>query len=51
VPAIAGCHAIGPTPEAAQSELHHVFDMIADEYVGAGKPLPSDVQLNIVHAR
>jgi len=37
VPALAGCHAIGATPEAAQSERYHVFDMIAEEFAGAGK--------------
>jgi predicted RNase H-like HicB family nuclease len=51
VPVLAGCHAIGPTPEEALSELRHVFDMIAEEFAEAGKPLPGDVQLNVVHAR
>jgi predicted RNase H-like HicB family nuclease len=50
VPAIEGCHAIGHTPEEAQSELHHVFDMIADEYLESGKPLPADVELTFSHA-
>ncbi len=31
VPAIAGCHAIGATPEQAQRELQSVFEMIAEE--------------------
>lgn len=31
VPAIAGCHAIGDTPEQAQKELQQVFDMITEE--------------------
>jgi predicted RNase H-like HicB family nuclease len=51
VPAIAGCHAHGRTPEEAQSELQHVFDMIAEEFAEAGKTLPNDVQLTVVHAR
>lgn len=39
VPAITGCHAWGLTPEEAQAELIHVFDMIRDEYEEAGKKL------------
>jgi predicted RNase H-like HicB family nuclease len=31
VPAIDGCHAIGATPEQAQSELNNVFAMILEE--------------------
>ncbi|MCU0552768.1 MAG: type II toxin-antitoxin system HicB family antitoxin [Leptolyngbya sp. Prado105] len=33
VPAIKGCHALGETPEEAQSELQNVFEMIAEEEV------------------
>ena len=51
VPAIEGCHAIGATPEQAQRELQNVFDMIAEEFVESGKPLPQDVQLTVAHAR
>ncbi|MNC87268.1 hypothetical protein D3C83_29810 [compost metagenome] len=51
VPAIESCHAHGRTPEEAQCELQHVFDMIAEEYAEAGKALPADVQLTVVHAR
>jgi predicted RNase H-like HicB family nuclease len=51
VPAIEGCHAIGATPEEAQQELHHVFDMIADEYAQSGKPMPDDVLITVTHAR
>lgn len=50
VPAIEGCHAIGATPEEAQRELQNVFDMIVEEFVQAGKPLPKDVQLAIADA-
>ena len=40
IPAIEGCHAWGQTPEAARSALDDVFEMIVEEYVEAGKPLP-----------
>ena len=50
VPALTGCHALGDTPAAAHSELHHVFDMIVEEYREQGKPLPADVQLHTTHA-
>ncbi|NBV23022.1 MAG: type II toxin-antitoxin system HicB family antitoxin [Proteobacteria bacterium] len=39
VPAIAGCHAIGPTPEAARAELQNVFDMIIEEFTERGLPI------------
>ena len=32
VPAIAGCHAWGQTPDEARAELANVFEMIRDEY-------------------
>jgi predicted RNase H-like HicB family nuclease len=51
VPAIAGCHAWGQTPEAAQQELSNVFEMIRDEYLEAGQTLPDDVELVASHAR
>ncbi|MCY7276842.1 MAG: type II toxin-antitoxin system HicB family antitoxin [Phormidesmis sp. CAN_BIN44] len=51
VPAIAGCHAWGKTPEEAQADLIHVFEMIQDEYQEAGKELPEDVEVAITHAR
>ena len=50
VPAIEGCHAIGATPEEAQRELKNVFEMIAEEFAHADKPLPNDVQLAIADA-
>ncbi len=37
IPAISGCHAWGQTPEAAQAELPHVFEMIRAEFEEAGK--------------
>ncbi|MEI7731585.1 MAG: type II toxin-antitoxin system HicB family antitoxin [Verrucomicrobiota bacterium] len=51
VPAIVGCHALGATLDAAQQELHNVFDMIVEEYQVQGKPLPDDVELIAAHAR
>jgi predicted RNase H-like HicB family nuclease len=50
VPAIEGCHAIGHTPEKAQSGLRKVFKMISEEHAEQGKRLPDDVQLTAVHA-
>jgi predicted RNase H-like HicB family nuclease len=32
VPAIPGCHALGKTPEEANSELAAVFDMMVEEH-------------------
>lgn len=32
VPAIAGCHAWGQTPDEAKAELVNVFEMIQEEY-------------------
>ncbi len=37
VPAIPGCHAVGDTLEEAQSALHDVFAMIAEEYEAEGR--------------
>ena len=51
VPAIAGCHAVGPTPELAQQELHNVFEMISEEFTERGQPLPEDVEHTVAHAR
>jgi len=42
VPAIAGCYALMPTREEALAELAHVFDMIAEEFLERGVPLPED---------
>lgn len=50
VPAIAGCHAWGRTPEEARAELNNVFDMIAEEYRESGHPLPPDVELTVARA-
>jgi len=50
VPAIAGCHAWGSTPDEARAELDNVFDLISDEYLEDGKPLPPDVDLTIGRA-
>jgi len=50
VPAIDGCHAIGPTPDQAQRELQNVFDMIAEEFAESGRQLPNDVELTVARA-
>ncbi|MDZ8110324.1 MAG: type II toxin-antitoxin system HicB family antitoxin [Nostoc sp. DedQUE12a] len=50
VPAIAGCHAWGQTPDEARSELVSVFEMIEEEYEEKGCSLPEDVELVIVNA-
>jgi predicted RNase H-like HicB family nuclease len=42
VPAISGCYALMATREAALAELSHVFEMIAEEYLERGIPLPED---------
>jgi len=42
VPAIAGCYALMPTREEALAELGHVFDMITEEFLEKGVPLPED---------
>ena len=50
VPAIAGCHAWGETPDEARAELANVFEMIREEYLEAGKLLPRDVEVVIANA-
>lgn len=50
VPAISGCHAWGKTPEGAQAELIHVFEMIRNEYQEASKELPEDVEVAVTRA-
>ena len=42
VPAISGCYALMPTREEALAELGHVFDMITEEFLEKGVPLPED---------
>lgn len=49
-PAIAGCHALGKSPEEAQRELEGVFEMIAEEYREEGKALPPDVAALVSNA-
>jgi predicted RNase H-like HicB family nuclease len=49
IPAISGCHALMPTPEAALAELAEVFRIIEIEHAETGKPLPRDTTA-IVHA-
>jgi predicted RNase H-like HicB family nuclease len=45
VPAIVGCHAWAETAQTAREELNHVFAMICEEYLAAGRSLPQDVEL------
>ena len=42
VPAIGGCYALMNTREAALTELHHVFQVMAEEHEGRGEALPVD---------
>ena len=49
IPAIPGCYALMPTRKAALQELASVFQMIAEEYLEKGFPLPADTT-EIVHA-
>jgi predicted RNase H-like HicB family nuclease len=51
VPAIAGCHAVGKTPDEARAELVNVFSMIVEEYAEEGRSLPPDVGVLVAHAR
>ncbi|KOR34570.1 MULTISPECIES: type II toxin-antitoxin system HicB family antitoxin [Planktothricoides] len=50
VPAIAGCHAWGQTPDEAKAELVNVFEMIQEEYQEQGRFFPDDVELVVAHA-
>ncbi|MDJ0796591.1 MAG: type II toxin-antitoxin system HicB family antitoxin [Calothrix sp. MO_167.B12] len=50
IPAIAGCHAWGQTPEEARTELVNVFEMIKEEYAESGISLPNDVKLAIANS-
>ena len=50
VPAIAGCHAWGKTPDEAQAELINVFEMIQEVYKEEGRLLPEDVDVKAIHA-
>jgi predicted RNase H-like HicB family nuclease len=42
VPAIPGCYALMPTREEALAELGSVFNMITEEFLEKGVPLPKD---------
>jgi predicted RNase H-like HicB family nuclease len=50
VPAIVGCHAWAETAQTAREELNHVFAMLCEEYLAAGRSLPQDVELVVAHA-
>ena len=49
VPAIGGCYALMDTRETTLTELHHVFQVIAEEHGERGEALPVDTT-QIVHA-
>ncbi len=49
VPAIPGCYALMATREQALRKLANVFQMIAEEYLEKGIPLPADTT-EIAHA-
>ncbi len=49
IPAISGCYALMPTREKALAELTKVFEMISEEYLEKGLPLPADTT-EIMHA-
>lgn len=49
IPAVPGCYALMPTPDAALAELAGVFEMIQAEYREAGQPLPAETT-ELVHA-
>ncbi|MGB7555072.1 MAG: type II toxin-antitoxin system HicB family antitoxin [Candidatus Korobacteraceae bacterium] len=49
IPAIPGCYALMATREEALRELASVFQMIAEEYLEKGIPLPADTT-EVVHA-
>ena len=42
IPAISGCYALMRTRDEALTELSTVFDVIAEEYLEKGLPLPKD---------
>lgn len=46
VPAIAGCHAWGQTPDEAGAELVNVIEMIKQEYAEEGISLPNEEEFN-----
>ena len=50
LPAIPGCHALGKTPEEAQTELLSVFEMIAEEHREEGKAMPPDIPVEALRA-
>lgn len=50
LPAIPGCHALGKTPEEAQTELQNVFEMIVEEHREEGKAMPPDIPVEALRA-
>ena len=49
VPAISGCYALMSTRQEAIAELARVFELIRQEYVEKGEPLPADTT-EVLHA-
>jgi predicted RNase H-like HicB family nuclease len=49
IPAVAGCYALMDTREAALTELKQLFQLIVEEHLERGTPLPEDTT-EIVHA-
>ena len=44
VPAIAGCHAMGDSPEEARRELEGVFSLFVQDYAQSAESMPPDVK-------
>jgi predicted RNase H-like HicB family nuclease len=49
IPAVGGCYALMDTREAALTELKELFQLILEEHLEGGTPLPEDTT-EIVHA-
>ena len=49
IPAVGGCYALMDTREAALTELKQLFQLILEEHLERGTPLPEDTT-EIVHA-
>ncbi|MGH9440780.1 MAG: type II toxin-antitoxin system HicB family antitoxin [Thermoanaerobaculia bacterium] len=50
VPAVSGCYALMDTREDALRELERVFEMIREEHMESGKPMPVDRTELLTHA-
>lgn len=47
IPALPACYAPGDTPEEALRELQVVYEMILEEFMEEGKPLPPDIAVTV----